>query len=828
MTGNPKTDRVSRSRTHNSRLTIGFLTHTIEDAYGAALWTGAMSAAMDNNANLICFPGRHLESPHRFEVQANVLYRLAGTENVDGLVLSSSTISMYVGLEGLRSLCDGYRPLPMVSLGISMEGIPSVIVENYQGMREMVIHLIEVHGLRRIAFISAPPNNMEGETRYRAYTDALTEYGLAIDPTLVSPPTEWNEVTGAQAICTLLDERGLQPGVDFQAVVASNDEVAFGALNEFEARGIHVPEDMVVTGFDGLEKGEYLTPPLTTVCQPIENQARVAVEMVLAQLRGELMPSQQHLATKLAFRRSCGCPDPAVVQAAVDPLAPLTKKAGISEVFPLAVAVRRETICAEMIKSIEDSSKGLDPEWARQLLETFSSDVEGKSPDSFLPALDKVMRQVVRMNEEVRPWQSVLSTLRREISPFLLEREHLHRAENLWQQARVMIAETAYRSQAYQESQAKQQAARLRQIGQTLITSFDLASSVDLLTNSLPELGFPGCYLALYEDPQQPERASNLIFAYNETGRIEIPAGGQRFPSRHLVPQTLLPVHRSFSIVVVPLYFQEQQLGFALFEAGPLDGTIYESLRGQLASMLQGALLMQQVQYHTTQLDIVVTETLATSEEMRVTITETARQAQAVADAAQQSMEVSGTGQDAVADTVAGMEKIRRQVEDIAQSILVLAERTQQIGEIISAVEEIADQSRLLALNASIEAARAGDEGLGFAVVAREMRTLAGQSREATTRVSGILNEIQRAANTAVMVTEEGSKGAQAGMELASRAGMAIRDLAATIEEASLVAIQIAASTHQQTNAMDQLVAAMKSIKQASTRTTVSIKEAGI
>jgi methyl-accepting chemotaxis protein len=219
---------------------------------------------------------------------------------------------------------------------------------------------------------------------------------------------------------------------------------------------------------------------------------------------------------------------------------------------------------------------------------------------------------------------------------------------------------------------------------------------------------------------------------------------------------------------------------------------------------------------------------LATSEEMLATISETSRQAQAVADTAQQSVDVSKTGESAVANTVAGMETIQRQVKDIAQSILALSERTQQIGEIISAVEDIADQSRMLALNASIEAARAGDEGRGFAVVAREMRHLAGLSREATTKVSDILNEIQRAANTAVMVTEEGSKGAQQGMQLADRAGEAIRELAAIIEEASRVAIQIAASTHQQTNAMEQLVVAMKSIKEASVQTSSSFKEAGL
>jgi methyl-accepting chemotaxis protein len=283
-----------------------------------------------------------------------------------------------------------------------------------------------------------------------------------------------------------------------------------------------------------------------------------------------------------------------------------------------------------------------------------------------------------------------------------------------------------------------------------------------------------------------------------------------------LLPADSLAWVERHALVVMPLYFQDQQFGFAMFEAGAGDGVTCEQLRSQISSALQGALLMQQVQLHTTQLDSIVTETLATSQEMRVTITETSRQARAVADAAQQSVAVSRTGKNAVAETVTGMETIQHQVSDIAQSILALSERTQQIGEIIRAVEEIADQSRLLALNASIEAARAGKEGLGFAVVAREMRHLAGQSREATTRVSAILNEIQQAANTAVMVTEEGSKGAQAGMELASEAGTAIRDLTAVIEEAAHIAVQIAASTQQQSNAMEQLVTAMHSMKRAS------------
>jgi methyl-accepting chemotaxis protein len=220
--------------------------------------------------------------------------------------------------------------------------------------------------------------------------------------------------------------------------------------------------------------------------------------------------------------------------------------------------------------------------------------------------------------------------------------------------------------------------------------------------------------------------------------------------------------------------------------------------------------------------DAVVTETTATVNEVRATVTETAERAQSVAETAQFSVNISRTGQEAVIETIDGMDIIRRRVEDIADNILVLSEHTQQIGEIIATVNALADQSRMLALNASVEAARAGEEGKGFAVVAMEVRNLADQNRDATIQVREILGEIQRATNSAVMVTEEGSKGVDSGQTLVNKAGDSIRELSKAIEDAALAAMQIAASTRQQTIGMDQLTGAMRTIKHATTETVSS------
>ena len=172
-------------------------------------------------------------------------------------------------------------------------------------------------------------------------------------------------------------------------------------------------------------------------------------------------------------------------------------------------------------------------------------------------------------------------------------------------------------------------------------------------------------------------------------------------------------------------------------------------------------------------------------------------------------------GHRAVEDSIKGMNVLREQVESIAQTILALSEKTQAVGDIIATVKDIAEQSKLLALNASIEAARAGEHGRGFAVVASEMRTLSTQSKQATNQVRGILNEILSSANKAVLVTEAGSKQAESGVALASQSGEAMLILSEAIARSSDVAHQIAASVRQQVSGMSQMIEAIDTIHQS-------------
>jgi methyl-accepting chemotaxis protein len=211
-----------------------------------------------------------------------------------------------------------------------------------------------------------------------------------------------------------------------------------------------------------------------------------------------------------------------------------------------------------------------------------------------------------------------------------------------------------------------------------------------------------------------------------------------------------------------------------------------------------------------------ITETTVTAEEVKQTAQIAMERTKDVAESAENTFRISQDGQQSIDDTILGIRRIKEQMETIAKSILSLNEQSESIGEIISSVEDIAEQSNLLAVNAAIEAAKAGEQGRGFSVVAREIRSLAEQSRASTKQVKTILGDIQKAMQSAVMATEQGNKIADSNYQKSEIVSSALRTLTGSIENTSQMAQQIMAANQQQFTGIDQVTLAMENIKEAS------------
>lgn len=237
-------------------------------------------------------------------------------------------------------------------------------------------------------------------------------------------------------------------------------------------------------------------------------------------------------------------------------------------------------------------------------------------------------------------------------------------------------------------------------------------------------------------------------------------------------------------------------------ESGNALVTTVAQMQGAVAAQTSGA----------SEQAAAVSQTMATLDQIRATSGQTLDKACLLGEVAERAHSEGEQGRHMVEESIAGMNEVNRKVDAIAHTILSLNEQTQRVGEITAAVGAIARQLRLLSLNAAIEATKAGEAGQGFAVVAVEVKQLAEQSQQSTEQVQRILREIRHATDRAVMATEDGAKGVAHGLELAQRAGEAIRDLGQVVRDTSLASRQIVAAVRQEGAGIEQIATAMGDI----------------
>lgn len=280
-------------------------------------------------------------------------------------------------------------------------------------------------------------------------------------------------------------------------------------------------------------------------------------------------------------------------------------------------------------------------------------------------------------------------------------------------------------------------------------------------------------------------------------------------------------------ILVLPALALLVAITGALLLARSITRQLREAISKIATSATEIATMASQMAATAAETATAVSETSSTVEEVKQTAHVASQKAKLVSDASQRMVEVARGGSNAVEASTEGMNRIQEHMDSIAANIVRLSEQGQAISEIIAAVNDLAEQSNLLAVNAAIEAARAGEQGRSFAVVAQEVKSLAEQSKQATSQVRAILSDIQKATNSAVMVTEQGSKAVDTGVRQAADAGDAIRRLSENLVDGAQAAAQISASSQQQLAGMDQVTAAMENIRQASLQNVSGTNQAG-
>ncbi|MCX5106139.1 LacI family transcriptional regulator [Streptomyces sp. NBC_00264] len=227
----------------------------------------------------------------------SLVAKVAG--RVDGFAVLAQTVPT----EDLEVIS---RRLPVVMIAgpREIDHLDHIVVANADGERELARHLIEDHGLRRLSFVGGEVESPDAEARFLGFRQACRDAGLPVPDAPDLRAEMMTQAEGARAAEELLDRDGERP----QGVLFANDQMAVGALRALERRGVRVPEDIAVTGFDGIPLSRIVRPPLTTVRQPIRQLGEQAVELLVQRLGDSgSEPVSLMLPVSLIRRASCGC-----------------------------------------------------------------------------------------------------------------------------------------------------------------------------------------------------------------------------------------------------------------------------------------------------------------------------------------------------------------------------------------------------------------------------------------------------------------------------------------------------------------------------------------
>ncbi|MBN2442607.1 MAG: substrate-binding domain-containing protein [Spirochaetales bacterium] len=554
--------------------------------------------------NLLYFAGMAFQSSHSFDSPANILYNLVTPRITDGIIIISNLLCSSSSPPEFREFCLRFHPLPVVSLGMAIESIPSVIVDNAAGMYDAVCHLIDVHHHTRIAFLSGPRQHNDVMERFAGFTRAMETHGLPVDKSLLVEGT-FEQESGATAVSELLDNRRKIPGEDIQAIVCCNDYMAIGVIVELQKRGIVIPDQIAVTGFDDIVVSGCMIPPLSTVHYPFNTLTTKATDILIKLIERKSVPKAVSIRPHFIPRHSCGCPD------ALDHTDTLSMTEDLEQLLKNTSFKYPEYINSQLLKIGLPVMKS----WKQAL-----THLRLKGALDLLPATGN------HLNKTTIPPEHPVTDY----------------SNNKDQTAWEVLGRTAYTTFNYINYQTT-----IHNMERALTSTLELPEFLKILTNLLPEAEIRRCCLCLYENPEnffnklkpdnnnnevlfnklkpdnednkvlfnklKPDNEDNkvnpkqttmsstalppwsrLVLSFNKDGIAELPPGGMRFATSELLSKEIIKKHGWQSWVILPLYYKQEQFGYILMDSETSHEHFYWSIRNQISGTLKEIHLLEE------------------------------------------------------------------------------------------------------------------------------------------------------------------------------------------------------------------------------------------
>lgn len=287
------------------RKRVGVLVNTIYSEYSISFMKGVDRYCDENNCSYFLFPLEHGKNSGIYDYHCDTLMDFLGKNNLDGIVFASATLANNYKSE-LPRLIETIKmlpPIPKVSVGLEIEGIPTIKIDSNKSMKDLVLHLVDKHNCKKFVIMRCDAANYESVERENCVLAALKERGISVNPQwILSGNFIFDNAYSAMANFLKKNE-----GAEFDAVVCLNDSMAVGVMNCLVDRGYKVPEQVKITGFDNVFETEPSELNITTIDQRIEDFSYAAMRTVCAMIEGQKVMPLQLVPAANVIRGSCGC-----------------------------------------------------------------------------------------------------------------------------------------------------------------------------------------------------------------------------------------------------------------------------------------------------------------------------------------------------------------------------------------------------------------------------------------------------------------------------------------------------------------------------------------
>jgi diguanylate cyclase (GGDEF)-like protein len=589
----------------NGRYTFGLIIDQISSwsEYENSIIAGVSDFTRANDINLACFVAGKLVSPYEWERSRNIMLEFVTPHHIDGLIIIPTSIGSYANHSITDAMLSKFKDIPLVTISEAFHPYHSVSIDNYSGMKQAVEHLIKVHSCKRLAFILGPPGSKECADRYQAYLDALEENQLAFDPELVYPGNYFHE-SGTEAVQHLIKNR-----ISFDAIVASNDNMALGVMNELRNPLTQIPNHIPIVGFDDSEFAGHLG--LTTIRQSFYDEAALAASMLLRILSGEHIPKSMELPTELILRSSCGCM-PKIVSNTIIPLQEYADHHNKPTLETVKMTILEELQQIHPIDQYETLERhtSLVSAYQHALVDALFIELMEHEEHRFFQDWNSYIYWAVTNQQTSASLHDILTSLRKHMLHYLTDVKRIAAAENLFQAARVQVSDAIAQMTAAYYFDSSMHAATLDTFSEELFVVLGVEEQMKIASEVLPDQGIHFCFIALYDDPNKPLETASVIMAYIEDEKLELGEASKNYRTSDLLPAHMLKRLQQMrhNCIIQALHHGDSKLGYVVFGFEHNIKRSFETIRHRLSIALKSALLMEDTIRHTSELEQQVSE----------------------------------------------------------------------------------------------------------------------------------------------------------------------------------------------------------------------------